>query len=63
VTKVVIETEGVFTVEEAAELLKIGKSTVFKYLKEGKLLSFKILDRTFIPQSEIDRFRKLEEAK
>ncbi len=57
-SKLVIDTNEVFTVEEAATLLLLGRSTMFKYLKEGKIQHLKIAGRTYITKGEIDRYIK-----
>ncbi|GAB3878030.1 MULTISPECIES: helix-turn-helix domain-containing protein [Streptosporangiaceae] len=42
------------TVEEAAQLLKIGRSTLYDLLRSGELASFLIGHRRRIPRSAID---------
>ncbi|GAA1287947.1 hypothetical protein Psi02_77940 [Planotetraspora silvatica] len=52
------------TVEEAAQLLKIGRSTVYDLLRSGDLASFLVANRRRIPRSAIDELvaRLMKEA-
>lgn len=43
-------------VEEAAEMLGLGRSTVFQLLKNGGLVSIKVGKRRLIPIQEINSF-------
>jgi len=43
-------------VEEAAEMLGLGRSTVFELLKDGSLASIKVGKRRLIPIQEITAF-------
>jgi excisionase family DNA binding protein len=43
-------------VEEAAEMLGLGRSTVFELLKDGSLASIKVGKRRLIPIHEIAAF-------
>ncbi len=47
-----------YTLNEAKSRLKIGKTLLFKLLKENELNSFKIGRRTFIFESEILNYLK-----
>lgn len=44
-----------YTVEEAAAILKLGKSTVYSLLHEGKLKAVKIGRKWRITEDEINR--------
>ena len=57
-TRIVVDTNEVLTLDEAARELGIGIATVFRWLKSGKLVPFRWDGRTYIPRSEIDRLRK-----
>jgi excisionase family DNA binding protein len=46
--------EKVFTVEEAAEQLRVGTETIRRYTKSGKLKAKKIGRRWLIPASQLD---------
>jgi excisionase family DNA binding protein len=46
----------IFTPEQAAEYLQIDKETVYRYIRQGKLVASK-LGRTYrIPRGSIERF-------
>ncbi|MDR0881604.1 MAG: helix-turn-helix domain-containing protein [Candidatus Adiutrix sp.] len=47
--------ERPLTVDEAAEFLKVNRSTVLKWLKEGKIRAAKIGREWRIKKAEIDR--------
>jgi len=53
--KMVIDTDEVYELEEAARLLDIGIATLFRWMKKGKIVPLKLSNRTFIPKSEIER--------
>lgn len=42
-------------VEEAAMRLSVGRTTLYKLIRQGRLRSIKLAARTVIPCSEIDR--------
>ena len=44
-----------FSVREAAEHLRVSRTTIFKLLREGKLAPTKIGTRTLISGAAIDR--------
>jgi len=56
-TKIVIETDEVYELEEAASLLKIGIATLFRRLKRGEITPLRLGSRTYIPRSEVDRLK------
>ena len=58
VTKIVIETDEVYELNEAATLLQIGIATLFRWMRDGKVVPFKLGGRTFIPKSEVERLKK-----
>jgi excisionase family DNA binding protein len=43
------------TVEEAAEILGIGRSTAFRYVQSGKIPSIKIGNRVLLTDTIIER--------
>jgi len=45
-----------FTVEEAADILGIGRTTIYKLLNSGDLLGVKIGRARRVPRSELDRY-------
>jgi excisionase family DNA binding protein len=44
-----------YRVNTACDMLGIGRATLYKAINEGKLRSIKVLGRTVIPRSEIER--------
>ena len=57
-TKVAIDADEVFTVEETASLLGVSRATMFNYVRDCKVIPIKILGRNFITKSEIERYKK-----
>lgn len=59
------EVEKMYTIEETADLLRIGKSTLFKLMKKKEILPIKINSSTLFPISTIINYieKKKEEAK
>ena len=49
-----------FTVEEAADFLKIHPKTISKWLSEGKIRGVKVGREWRIPRSEIDKILKID---
>jgi excisionase family DNA binding protein len=47
--------EKLYTVDEAAELLRLSHWTIWSWLKTGKLLGSKVGDRRVIRESELQR--------
>ena len=45
-----------FSVAEAAEYLRIGRSQIYKLIRNGQLVPFKIGDRTLLTLAELERF-------
>jgi len=57
-TKLVIDTAEVYDTNEAARLLEIGYATLYRWIKDGKLIPLRIGGRTFIPKSEVERLKQ-----
>lgn len=55
VAKIVLDTDEVYELPEAAKQLKIGIATLFRWMRGGKIIPLRISGRTFIPASEIAR--------
>ena len=49
------------TVKEACEYLRIGRSTLYRHIKQGKIKPVKIGKRTLIDKNDLDRL--IEESK
>ena len=54
---IVINTNEVFTLAEAATLLNVGVATLFRWMKVGEIIPLRIGNRTYIPKSEIERLK------
>jgi len=44
--------------EDAAKLLGKGVATIWRWIRDGKILAVRIGGRTLIPEQEIERLRK-----
>jgi len=53
--------ERLLTVKEALKYLKVGRTTLYKLIKEGKIKPVKIGKRTLIDKNDLDRL--IEESK
>ena len=49
-------TKEAYSIDDFAEAFSIGRTSVFKLMKTGQVRSARILGRTVIPRSEVDRF-------
>lgn len=56
--KIVIDASELYGTEEAARLMGIGYATLYRWIKKGKVIAFKVSGRTLIPKSEIDRLQR-----
>lgn len=45
----------VYTLEEAANALTLGRSTVWKLVRQGRLRVVRVGKRVLVPKKEIDR--------
>jgi len=61
-TKVLVDMDEVLTVAEAAEALNWGVATVWRRIKDGKIVPLRVSGRTLIPKSEIEREKKKKET-
>ena len=55
--KIVVDTAELYDTNEAARLLKIGYATLYRWIKDGKLVPLRIGGRTLIPKSEVERLK------
>ncbi len=46
----------VFSVDEAAELLSIGRTTAFQLIADGRLGSLKVGHRRLVPRQDLEAF-------
>jgi len=64
VTHGISETPLVYTVDEVAEILRLGKSTIYKMVEEGKLPTVPLdMNRVLIPAHAIKALIQGEGAK
>ena len=56
--KLVVDTAELYDTKEAAGILEIGYATLYRWIKDGKLIPLRIGGRTLIPKSEIERLQK-----
>lgn len=61
-TKLLIDSTEVYTLDEAAAELHKGIATIFRWIKRGKINRLKIGNHTLIPRSEIERLKKEKES-
>ncbi len=52
-----VEIKDLYDVQEAAKKLKCGVATVWRRVKDGKLITVKIGRGTYFPKSVIDRMK------
>jgi excisionase family DNA binding protein len=61
-TKVVVDMDEVYDVDEAATLLGKGVATIWRRIRDKKIIVVHIAGRTLIPKSEIERFKNEQAA-
>jgi len=57
--KLLIDTAELYSTLEAAKLLKIGYATLYRWIRDHKIIPIKLNHRTLIPKSEIERLKKI----
>lgn len=55
-----VYSDDLITVGRAAKILKLSRVCVYKRIKQGKILSLKLGDITYIPKTEIERLKPKE---
>jgi len=55
--KLIVDTAELYDTNEAARLLEIGYATLYRWIKDGKLIPLRVGGRTLIPKSEIERLK------
>ncbi len=58
--KVVIDLDEVYDVDEAANLLSRGVATIWRWIRDNKIVALRIGGRTLIPKSEIERLKNTQ---
>lgn len=56
-TKIAVDTGEVYGAMEAAQLIGIGYATLYRWIKNGKVIPLKLAGRTLIPKSEVERLK------
>jgi excisionase family DNA binding protein len=56
--KVLVDTGEVYGTQEAADLLGMGYATIYRWIKAKKIIPLRIVGRTLIPKSEVERLKK-----
>ena len=56
--KFVVDSEEVCTIEEAGALLGKSEVTIWRWIRDEKILAVRIGGRTLIPEQEIERLQK-----
>ncbi|MBU0778403.1 helix-turn-helix domain-containing protein [Patescibacteria group bacterium] len=59
--KFVVDTDELYELNEAATALGIGIATLFRWLKKGTIIPYRVSGRTFILKSEVERLTKKAE--
>ena len=57
-----VEIEDLYDVDEAANLLSKGVATIWRRIRDNKIIVVRIAGRTLIPKSEIERLKKEQAA-
>jgi len=57
-----VEIEDLYDVDEAAPLLSKGVATIWRRIRDNKIIVVRIAGRTLIPKSEIERLKKEQAA-
>ena len=56
--KITLQTEDLATVVEVSKKLKVSRMTLYRWIKNGKILAVRLDNKTFFPISEIERLSK-----
>ena len=62
IMKIVVDTEEIFGLHDAAKELKIGIATLCRWMKAGRVTPLRIGGRTYIPKSEVTRLNAARNA-
>lgn len=53
--KLIVDATEVYTIGDAAQLLGVTPMTIYRWMKQSKIIPLKIGRRTLIPKSEVGR--------
>ena len=56
-TKLVVDTAELYDTNEAARLLGVGYATLYRWIKDGRLIPLRVGGRTLIPKTEVERLK------
>jgi len=56
--KISIDTTELKTIDQSSTLLNKTRMTIYRWLKDERIIGIRIGGKTFIPQAEIDRILK-----
>jgi len=56
-----VELKGARSVDETAGLLNKGVATIWRWIRDKKIIAVRFGDRTLIPESEIERLKSTED--
>jgi excisionase family DNA binding protein len=56
--QVIFQSNDIVNVSYAATKLNVSRMTIYRWVKEGKILAVKFGKSTFIPKSEIERLKE-----
>jgi len=57
-----VEIEDLYDVDEAADLLGKGVATIWRRIRDNKIIVARIAGRTLIPKSEVERLQQEKRA-
>ena len=61
--KVLVDSQDVYSLQEASVELGIGIATLHRWLKAGKINPLRTGNRTYVPKSEVERLSKYKRKK
>lgn len=50
--------KDIFTIYEAAALLSVHRTTIYRWFKSGELRYIELGGKTFVPRTEVERIKK-----
>ena len=56
-TEIIVTSENLLAVEDAAQLLRVHRATLYRWINKGKIACVRIGTATFVPKSEVERLR------
>lgn len=58
-----VQTQTLLTIEEVAQALKVGKMTIYRYIKAKKLPAYKLEQKLRIKEDDLNEFLKKRKVK